>query len=214
MSAMNRKYMILVLGIIDLLTVVLIIALAAMDKISETTFWTALIVVCLAATPLLYLVSHSVTAGIKSPQEQAAELGDDIDTDNLKLPRTLETSIFEAITATILIAALVAWFTTHCAGLDGRGMAGFVMLPIWLLIRAYTPRPSFLWGEMHNLVQVYISARLMRILAIMIAIGGLLRACIWFYTPVMGDICNGVTLLNYIVGRIIQIVVWKKQSKL
>ena len=89
-------------------------------------------------------------------------------------------------------------------------MAGFCILPTWLLIRAYTPRPSFLWGEMHNIEQVQISTRLMRILAVMIAIGGLLRACVWFYTPVMGDICNGVTLLTYIVGRIIQILAWKK----
>lgn len=210
MSAMNRKYMILVLGIIDLLTVALIIELAAMDKISETTFWTVLIVACLAATPLFYLVAHGITAGIKSPQEQAAELADDIDTDNLKLPRTIETTVFEAITVAILIAAVVVWFATHYAGLDGRGMAGFVILPTWLLIRAYTPRPSFLWGEMHNIEQVQISTRLMRILAVMIAIGGLLRACVWFYTPVMGDICNGVTLLTYIVGRIIQILAWKK----
>ena len=62
---------------------------------------------------------------------------------------------------------------------------------------------------MHNLKQVYISARLMRILAIMIAFGGLMRACVWLYTPMIGYICNGLTLLTYIVGRIIQVKAWK-----
>lgn len=204
------KTSIIVLAIIAVLTVALIISLAALNKISETTFWTVLIVACLAATPVFYLVAHRMTAGIKSPQEQAAELADDIDLDEVKLPRTLETTILEATTATILIAAIVAWFSNHCAGLDGRGMAGFVILSTWLLIRAYAPRPSLLWGEMHNLEQVQISARLMRILAIMIALGGLLRVCVWFYTPAMGHICNGVTLLSYIAGRIIQVIAWKK----
>lgn len=99
MSPMNRKIMILALSFLDLLTVALAIALAAMNKISDTTSWT------------------------------------------------------------VLIASVGVWLASHCAGLDGRSMAGFTILPTWLLIRAYNPRPSFLWGEMHNLkrriIQVY-----------------------------------------------------------
>lgn len=99
MSPMNRKIMILALSFLDLLTVALVIALAAMNKISDKTSWT------------------------------------------------------------VLIASVGVWLASHCAGLDGRSMAGFTILPTWLLIRAHTPRPSFLWGEMHNLkrriIQVY-----------------------------------------------------------
>ena len=189
--------------------VAMVIALFMEGKISDTTFWIVWIVLGLVSAPVIYLIVHGITSGIKSPREQAAELADDIDTDNLRLPRTPETTVIEATTAVILIAAAVAAIVTHFAGLNGRGLAGFTILPTFLLISAYTPRPSFLWGEMHNLKQVYISARLMRILAIMIAFGGLMRACVWLYTPMMGHICNGVTLLTYIVGRIIQVKAWK-----
>ena len=212
MKPMNKRTLIIVaFAIMEFLIMAIIIGLFVMEKISDTTFWTALIVTCLAIPPLVYLAIRRITDGIKSPQEQAAELADDIDTDNLRLPRTPETTVIEATTVAIIIAAVVAAITTHFAGLSGRTLAGCTLLSTWLLIRAYTPKPSFLWGEMHNLKQVYISARLMRILALMIAFGGLLRACVWLYTPVMGHICNGVTLLTYIVGRIIQIMAWKKK---
>lgn len=206
MMSMNKRTLIpSAVATMGLIIVAMVIALFMEGKISNTTFWIVWIVLGLASAPVIYYIVHGITARIKSPQEQAAELADDIDTDNLELPRTPETTVIEATTAAILIAAAVACIVTHFAGLNGRHLAGFTILSIWLLIRAYTPRPSFLWGEMHNLQQVYISARLMRILAIMIAIGGLLRACVWLYTPVMGHICNGVTILTYIVGRIIQL---------
>ena len=210
MKLMNKRTLTLsaatAMGVI---IVAMVIALFMEGKISDTTFWIVWIVLGLVSAPVIYLIVHGITSGIKSPREQAAELADDIDTDNLTLPRTPETTVIEATTAVILIAAAVAAIVTHFAGLNGRGLAGFTILPTFLLISAYTPRPSFLWGEMHNLKQVYISARLMRILAIMIAFGGLMRACVWLYTPMMGHICNGVTLLTYIVGRIIQIMAWK-----
>ena len=211
MKPMNKKTLTLSAATaMGFIIVAMVIALLMEGKISETTFWIVWIVLGLVSAPVIYFLVYGITSGIKSPKEQAAELADDIDTDNVKLPRTPETTIIEATTVVILIAAAVAAITTHFAGLNGRGLAGFTIIPTWLLISAYTPRPSFLWGEMHNLKQVSISARLMRILAIMIAFGGLLRACVWLYTPVMGDIWNGVTLLTYIVGRIIQVKAWKK----
>ena len=148
--------------------VAMVIALFLEGKISETTFWIVWIVLGLASAPVIYLIVHGITSGIKSPREQAAELADDIDTDNLTLPRTPETTVIEATTAVILIAAAVAAIATDFAGLNVRSLFGFTILSTWLLINAYTPRPSFLWGEMHNLKQVYISSRLMRIMAIML----------------------------------------------
>ena len=211
MKPMNKKTLTLSAATaMGFIIVAMVIALLMEGKISETTFWIVWIVLGLVSAPVIYFLVYGITSGIKSPREQAAELADDIDTDNVRLPRTPETTIIEAATVVILIAAAVAAIITHFAGLNGRGLTGFTIIPTWLLISAYTPRPSFLWGEMHNLNQVSISARLMRILAIMIALGGLLRACVWLYTPVMGDIWNGVTLLTYIVGRIIQVKAWKK----
>lgn len=201
----NRTLTLTAVAVMGLIIVAMVMALFMEGKISNTTFWIVWIVLGLISAPVIYLIVHGVTSRIKSPREQAAELADDIDTDDLELPRTPETTVIEVTTVAILIAAAVACIVTHFAGLNGRHLAGFTMLSIWLLIDAYTPRPSFLWGEMHNFKQVYISARLMRILAILIAIGGLLRACVWLYTPIMGHICNGVTLLTYIAGRIIQL---------
>ena len=206
----NRTLTLVILAVMEFIAVAMVIALFFMGKISDTTFWIAWIVLGLVSAPVIYFLVHDITSGIKSPQEQAAELADDIDTDKLRLPRTPETTVIEVTTAAILIAMAVAAIVTHFEGLNGRGLAGFTILPTWLLVRAYAPRPSFLWGEMHNLEQVYISARLMRILAVMIAFGGLLRACVWLYTPMMGHVCNGVTLLTYIAGRIIQRKAWKK----
>ena len=206
MKPMNKRSLTLtVVTVMELIAVAIIFALFMEGKISDTTFWTVWFVLGLVSAPVIYFIVHGITSRIKSPREQAAELADDIDTDNLKLPRTPETTVIEATTAAILIAAAVAAIVTHFEGLDIRGLAGCTILSTSLLIEAYTPRPSFLWGEMHNLQQVYISSRLMRILAILIAIGGLLRACVWLYTPIMGHICNGVTLLTYIAGRIIQL---------
>ena len=206
----NRTLTLVILAVMEFIAVAMVIALFFMGKISDTTFWIACIVLGLVSAPVIYFLVHDITSGIKSPREQAAELADDIDTDKLRLPRTPETTVLEVTTAAILIAAAVAAIVTHFEGLNGRGLAGFTILPTWLLVRAYAPRPSFLWGEMHNLEQVYISARLMRILAIMIAFGGLLRACVWLYTPMMGNILFGIILLTYIVGRIIQRKAWKK----
>ena len=211
MKPMNKRTLTLTAATaMGFIIVAMVIALFLEGKISETTFWIVWIVLGLASAPVIYLIVHGITSGIKSPREQAAELADDIDTDNLTLPRTPETTVIEATTAVILIAAAVAAIATDFAGLNGRNLAGFTILSTWLLNRAYTPRPSFLWGEMHNLKQVCISARLMRILAIMIAFGGLLRACVWLYTPMMGNILFGIILLTYIVGRIIQRKAWKK----
>ena len=211
MKPMNKRTLTLTAATaMGVIIVAMVIALFLEGKISETTFWIVWIVLGLASAPVIYFIVHGITSGIKSPREQAAELADDIDTDNLTLPRTPETTVIEATTAVILIAAAVAAIATDFAGLNVRSLFGFTILSTWLLINAYTPRPSFLWGEMHNLKQVYISSRLMRIMAIMIAFGGLLRACVWLYTPLMGHICNGLTLLTYIVGRIIQYRAWKK----
>ena len=210
MKPMNKRTLTLTAATaMGVIIVAMVIALFLEGKISETTFWIVWIVLGLASAPVIYLIVHGITSGIKSPREQAAELADDIDTDNLTLPRTPETTVIEVTTAVIVIAAAVAAIATDFAGLNVRSLYGLTILSTWLLINAYTPRPSFLWGEMHNLKQVYISARLMHILAIMIAFVGLLRACVWLYTPMMGYICSGLTLLTYIVGRIIQVKAWK-----
>lgn len=205
MKSTSRKISAIALACIDILVVAITIALFFLDKISDTTFWTVMIIACLVAAPLFYLASHSITAGIKSPQEQAAADANDIAIDDLELPRTLESTIIEAITIIVLIALTVVGFTTHFQNISGRNLAGVTLITTWLLSSAYTPRPSFFWGEMHNLWQVRCSARLHRILALMFAGYMLLRLCEGGYSPMVGNVYGVIIILTYIAGRIIQI---------
>ena len=205
MKSTSSKISAIALACVDILVVAIAIALFFMDKISDTTFWTVIIIACLAASPLFYLAAHGITSGIKSPQEQAAADADDIVLDDLELPRTLESTIFEAIAVIVLIAVTYVGFTTHFQNISGRNLAGVSIITSGLLVSAYTPRPSFLWGEMHNLWQVRCSARLHRILALMFAIYMLMRLCEGFYSPMVGNVYGVIIILTYIVGRIVQI---------
>ena len=205
MKSTRNKRTAILLAIMDALVVGAAIMLFAMNRISDSTFWTVVIVASLIAAPLFYFVAHSFTAGIKSPKEQAAADTDDIDVDNLELPRTPETTILEAITTVIVIAVTAIAIATHFEHISGRGLFGLVIITSWLLIDAYIPRPSFLWGEIHNLWQANCSARLRRILAVMFAIHLLLRLWFWDSNPVIGYVSQTVIVITYIAGRFIQI---------
>lgn len=205
MVPISNKNTAILLAIMDVLVVGAVIMLHAMNRISDTTFWTVLIVACLIAAPLCYFAAHSLTAGIKSPQQQAADNADDIPLDGIELPRTPESTIFEAITGAIVIAATAVAIATHFEHIHGRALAGLPIITSWMLYSAYHPKPSFLWGEMHNLWQVRFSARLRRILAVMFATFILLRLCVWFNQPIIEHVGFAVIILTYIAGRIIQI---------
>ncbi len=68
----NCKYAAIALAIIDLLVVAIATIMFENGRISDYTFWDEMIVTGLVSVPLFYLTARGITAGIKSPQEQAA----------------------------------------------------------------------------------------------------------------------------------------------
>lgn len=201
----NCKYAAITLAIIDLLVVAIATIMFVNGRISDYTFWVVMIVAGLVSLPLFYLTARGITAGIKSPQEQAADDAGDIPLADIKLPRSVESTLFEVITGALVIAATAVAIATHFQYISGRALAGLPIITSWLLISAYTPTPSFLWGEVHNMWQARCSARLRRILALMFASFILLKLCNWIFTPQIGNVTGAAFILTYIVGRIIQI---------
>jgi hypothetical protein len=205
MKPTNKRTLIIVaLAIMEFLVMSIIIGSFVMGRISSTTFWTALIVTCLAMPPLAFLATRHITSGIKSPQEQAASAADDFNLDELIAPRTPESTIIEIISIALLIIAWYIILTSHSSYRDIRFLGTLTIAIIGLLVNAYIPDNSFLFGKLNNIKQVQISIRLRRILAVIFSIYATLYTCTCFNTTVLGYVFLGITALTIIVFRIIQ----------
>lgn len=205
MKPMNKRTLtIAVLAIIEFLIMAIIIGLFVMGRISDMTFWTALIVACLAIPPIVYLATRRITDGIKSPQEQAAYANDDLNLEQLFVPRTLESTIFEFFSIALLITAWYIILSSHGPYESIRDLAILTIAVVSLLVEAYLPVNSFFFGKLKNLGQVQISTRLKRTLAAILATYAVLRTCACFNTPVLGYVFLGITVLTFIVFRVIQ----------
>lgn len=204
MKPTNKRTLIIVaLAIMEFLVMAIIIGSFVMGRISSTTFWTALIVTCLAMPPLAFLATRYITSGIKSPQEQA-EGADDFNLDELIAPRTPESTIIEIISIALLIIAWYIILTSHSSYRGIRFLGTLTIAIIGLLVNAYIPGNSFLFGKFNNIRQVQISIRLRRILAVIFSIYAALYTCTCFNTTVLGYVFLGITALTIIVFRIIQ----------
>ena len=205
MKTMNKKTLPLaIIAVMEVIIVALVIALFVMGSISDTTFWTVWIVLGLASVPVIYFVVRGVTAGIKSPQEKAAQEADDLNLDEIRLPRTIKSTLVELLTLVLLIAAW--WIAVANHSLHSAPDV-FICVTIWaifLLAEAYFPVSSFIFGKMRNSRQVYISALHKRVLAVVLAATGLIRACASIYTSVMDIVLVAVLVLTYAAFRIVQ----------
>lgn len=188
-------------AITEFLILGIIIGLFVMGRISDTTFWTALIVTCLAIPPLVYLATRRITDGIKTPQEQAADI---INLDELHVPRTPESTIIEIISIALIGVAWCIILSSHALRESIELMVALTISVISLLVNAYIPSNSFLFGKLNNLRQVQISIRVKRILAVIFSIYAAFYVCSCFNTRVLGYVFLGVTALTIIVFRIIQ----------
>ena len=87
MKPLNKRTLTLTAATaMGVIIVAMVIALFMEGKISDTTFWIVWIVLGLVSAPVIYLIVHGITSGIKSPREQAAELADDIPVIVITLP--------------------------------------------------------------------------------------------------------------------------------
>ena len=114
----------------------------------------------------------------------------DFDLKSVKVHRTLEGTIFEIITAIILIVTYAVAIAKNYFDFDnfqGKHMATIVIsvLSIALLVMAYYPRNISIGGKAENIRQVEISIRTIRIYAVKFALFCLLMVTISPDNPII-----------------------------
>ena len=114
----------------------------------------------------------------------------DFDLKSVKVHRTLEGTIFEIITAIILIVTYAVAIAKNYFDFDnfqGKHMATVVLsvLSILLLVMAYSPKNISIGGKAENIRQVEISIRTIRIFAVKFALFCLLMVAISPDNPII-----------------------------
>ena len=117
----------------------------------------------------------------------------------VKVHRTLEGTIFEIITAIILIVTYAVAIAKNYFDFDnfqGKHLATIVLsvISIVLLAVAYSPKNINIGGEPKNIRQVEISIRTVRVIAVELALFCLLMVAISPDNPIIHTIF-GVTLV-------------------
>ena len=106
---------------------------------------------------------------------------EEFDVNNVKITRTIEGTIFEAVSAMFVIGAWVIALARHqFTGASGEqwrtGIITLTIMIVFLLVGAYFPRYMKNSHRLGNISQVLLSVRLCRILAIEIALAILCNA--------------------------------------
>lgn len=114
----------------------------------------------------------------------------EFDLKSVKVHRTLEGTIFEIITAVILIVTYAVAIAKNYFDFDnfqGKHMATIVIsvFSIALLVMAYYPRNISIGGKAENIRQVEISIRTVRIFAVKFALFCLLMVAISPDNPII-----------------------------
>lgn len=132
---------------------------------------------------------------LQSPQLKNYHLSDmeenkELDLKSIKVYRTLEGTIFELITAIILIVTYAVAIAKNYFDFDnfqGKHMATIVIsvFSIALLVMAYYPRNISIGGKAENIRQVEISIRTIRIYAVKFALFCLLMVTISPDNPII-----------------------------
>ena len=117
-------------------------------------------------------------------------MNEQFDIKKVKVYRTLEGTIFEIITAIILIVTYAVAIAKNYFDFDnfqGKHMATIVIsiLSIALLVMAYYPRNISIGGKAENIRQVEISIRTIRIYAVKFALFCLLMVTISPDNPII-----------------------------
>ena len=112
------------------------------------------------------------------------------DLKSVKVHRTLEGTIFELVTAIILIVTYAVAIAKNYFGFDnfqGKHMATIVIsvLSILLLVMAYSPKNISIGGKAENIRQVEISIRTIRVFAVKFALFCLLMVTISPDNPII-----------------------------
>ena len=171
MKPLNRKRALWALAILDAIIVIPLCVLQGMGKMSGLTFVLALFTILFLSLAAVVLILYKYP--ITTAEKKAG-----FDPDSVHVGRTLEGTIFEVITGTIVAAAwAIALASRHFIGNGGeilyREIFDMVMLTsciAFLLIDVYTPSFLFLAGKLTNVKQVGLAVRMDRSLALIIAV--------------------------------------------
>ena len=114
----------------------------------------------------------------------------DFNIKDVKVYRTLEGTIFELVTAIILVVTYAVAIAKNYFDFDnfqGKHMATIVLsvLSILLLVMAYSPKNISIGGKVENIRQVEISIRTIRIYAVKFALFCLLMVTISPDNPII-----------------------------
>lgn len=165
----------------------------AMEAISGTAFGvTALISAPIAIISALCLIA---------PEEMRAQWKNWENANLPKqgfLPRTKESTTFEVASAIILACAWVITLATDHEALSLQAI--FTVIVVALLVTAYVANKKTwsIWA-VNNTRQLLIRARFMRILAVEIALFGMLTVCPGVNQTIIGIIFLGIAILSYIL---------------
>ena len=171
MKPLNRKRALWALAILDAIIVIPLCVLQGMGKMSGLTFVLALFTILFLSLAAVVLILYKYP--ITTAEKKAG-----FDPDSVHVGRTLEGTIFEVITGTIVAAAwAIALASRHFIGNGGeilyREIFDMVMLTsciAFLLIDVYMPSFLFLAGKLTNVKQVGLAVRMDRSLALIIAV--------------------------------------------
>ena len=176
MKPINKKTLIWIAALGAMVLIADIILFFALEAISGTAFGvTAILSAPFAIIPLLFLYA---------PDEMEVIIkGSILDHDGW-LPRTKESTLFEAASALILIITWVIAYATH--NLESVAPLISTLVAIILLITAYFKRKTMYSFRLTlNMRQILIQARLSRILAVVTALFGMVAVCPGINTSVL-----------------------------
>ena len=195
MKRIDRKTLLIMAVLGTIVLVADIVLFFALEAISGTAFGiTALISAPRAVIPFLLFYA---------PDEMKSIWKDsDFERSNW-LPRTKESTLFEAATALILIILWAIVLASHTKELEMPVLITVVLIA--LLISAYNANSGrySIWRGKKNMKQSLIRARLTRIVAVVIALFGMLSLIPGVNTIFVGVAFFVIVILTYIGAFVI-----------
>lgn len=195
MKRIDRKTLLIMAVLGTIVLVADIVLFFALEAISGTAFGiTALISAPLAVIPFLLFYAP----------DEMGEIWKDSDFERSNwLPRTKESTLFEAAAALILIILWAIVLASHTKELEMPVLITVVVIA--LLISAYNANSGrySIWRGKKNMKQSLIRARLTRIVAVVIALFGMLSLIPGVNTIFVGVAFFVIVILTYIGAFVI-----------
>ena len=129
-------------------------------------------------------------------------MNEQFDIKKVKVHRTLEGTIFEIAAAVIMLCAwVVVIVTRHNSTPDWIGYGGFTVAVLVALLCAYSPSHINVFSiPLRNIRQVELSIRMVRIIAIGLALMALVLSIVGPDSPLSKTLTLGVIILVGLIG--------------